>query len=87
MNIQPVGANQTELTINDNLIIFFSYKTPVACVKRSEISGLLEKYKTNQFYSKTTVKHINNWLINHGLNLSTGKAIEKEQSFFDDLIK
>ena len=53
MKLRPVGANQTELTIN-GITILFSYQTPVA------ILGI-RNYKTDQYYSKTTSRHINSF--------------------------
>lgn len=70
LNISPIGANQTEISFNGAKVLF-SYKTPVACW----ING--QFYKTNKKWSVTTSKHINKW---------THLALEKEQSFFDDLV-
>lgn len=78
MKLNPIGANQTEV-LNNDVQILFSYKTPVACLKRNE-AGKLEPFRTSQKWSRTTSKHINNWLGNL-------VAMEKPQSFFDDLIK
>ena len=75
MNITPLGSNKTELKLNNGIIIFFSYKTPVACFIPAE-----GHYKTSTKWSRTTSKHITMWL--DGV-----EAEEKEQSFFDNLIK
>ena len=72
MNLIPIKANMNEVTLNNNIKVLFSYKTPVAC----EING--ELYKTNKFWSKTTTRHINSWL--DGRN-----AEEAFQTFFDTL--
>lgn len=56
MNIKPIGSNQTELHLNNGTVILFSYQTPVAA---STTNGWL---RTDQHYSKTTSKHINQWL-------------------------
>ena len=53
LKIRQVGSNQTELTINREIILF-SYQTPVA------ILGI-RNYKTDQYYSKTTSRHINSF--------------------------
>ena len=52
MKLRPVGANQTELSVN-GITILFSYTTPVA------VLGLGGNYKTDVWYSKTTSGHIN----------------------------
>ncbi len=75
MNINPIGANQTELTVangGDKTTILFSYKTPVA----ANISGKF--YKTEQKWSRTTSKHISRWLGDVAAEI-------KPQSFFDNL--
>jgi hypothetical protein len=56
MKIKSIGANKTLVTIGDHEI-FVSYETPVA----GFISGL-GYFKTSQFHSKTTSKHINQYL-------------------------
>lgn len=74
MNIKNLGANQTELSLNDNVTILFSYQTPVAAWY---VGGF---FCTNKKYSKTTTRHINKWL-------NGAKAELKDQSFFDGLVK
>ena len=69
--LMPVGSNQTELKLNNGTVVFFSYQTPVG----ARIAN--EYYKTTQKYSRTTSKHLSRWA---GEN-----AIEKPQSFFDNL--
>ncbi len=39
--------------------VLFSYETPVAYSKLTEVGTL--RYKTNQWYSKTTSRHIKEW--------------------------
>lgn len=57
MKVKQLGANKTELHLNDGTIIFFSYETPVAaCLSEG---GFI---KTNVKYSVTTSKHITQWL-------------------------
>ncbi len=56
MNIKQIGNNQTELHLNNGTVILFSYQTPVAA---STADGWL---RTAQHYSRTTTKHINQWL-------------------------
>jgi hypothetical protein len=74
MKINQIKANQTEIIINSGKIVFCSYNTPVAAC----VDGTY--YRTSKKWSNTTSKHVNSWL--DGV-----KAEEKEQSFFDDLLK
>lgn len=71
MQLNNIGSNKTELHLN-GVNILFSYNTPVACW----IDG--QFYKTNKKWSQTTSKHINSWVH---------LAVEKDQEFFDNLIK
>jgi hypothetical protein len=73
MKIKAIGTNQTELH-TEKFIILFSYNTPVC----GNIEGRF--YKTSQKYSRTTSKHVNQWL--DGI-----VAEEKSQEFFDNLVK
>jgi len=56
MELNPIGPNQTELRLDAETVIFFSYKTPVAAF----VSGRF--YRTTQKYSNTTSRHISAWL-------------------------
>jgi hypothetical protein len=56
IRLKPVGANVTELELGDAYILF-SYKTPVA----AWVSGR-GYMRTSEKFSKTTTKHINQWL-------------------------
>ena len=73
MRIEQEGSNQT-VVIVDNANILFSYETPVAAI----IDG--DYYKTEKKWSRTTTRHINDWL-------DGDEATEKPQEFFDNLIK
>lgn len=79
MKINQIGSNQIQLTI-DKGIILISYSTPVAAILNE---GGFKVYKTNKFWSKTTSKHIGNWIKGE----TDREILEKDQSFFDDLIK
>lgn len=57
MNIKPIGSDQTELHLQD-YVILFSYETPVAYLHR----GSGKYYRTSKKWSRTTSKHINQWL-------------------------
>jgi hypothetical protein len=72
MKLKPIAANQTELEINPDLTVFFSYKTPVAaCINGKFV-------RTACRWSVTTSKHINKWL-----NGATAETVE--QSVLDSL--
>ena len=72
MKLIPYGSNQNLVEINKDTEIFYSYKTAVA----GKIKG--KYYKTNEWYSRTTTRHINNYL---------GKLIytECDPSFFESI--
>ena len=77
MKLIHVASNQTELELASGVTVFFSYKTPVACHIPGE-----GYYKTDCRWSRTTSKHIGQFLIRNGAH---GQAIERPQSFFDSL--
>jgi hypothetical protein len=56
MKIKSLGSNKTLVKIGDHEI-FISYETPVA----GFISGI-GYFKTSQYFSSTTSKHINQYL-------------------------
>jgi hypothetical protein len=72
MKLRPINPNCTEITVGEYTILF-SYKTPVAY--HLEGKGY---FKTSKKWSKTTLKHINQWL--DGSN-----AIEVSQDELDKL--
>ena len=57
MQLTPIAANQTELSLNNGTQVFFSYKTPVAAYTPSQ--GYI---RTAKYWSVTTSRHINKWL-------------------------
>ena len=73
IKLNPIGSNMTELETPTNAILF-SYKTPVAC---RDSGG--NYYRTKQYFSKTTSRHINKWL--DGV-----QAREMSQEYFDNLL-
>lgn len=75
MKLRPIGANQTELDIDGITTILFSYETPVACITNDRA------FRTDKHWSKTTSKHINQWLKNFSW------VDIKPQASFDNLIK
>lgn len=75
MNLKPIRANMTEVDLGRYRVLF-SYKTPVALFDRE-----LNRYqKTEKYWSRTTSRHINQWL-------NGNTAIETDQDFFDNLVK
>lgn len=77
MKLKPLAANQTELAIGGTLILF-SYRTPVAAFVPG--TGFV---RTEELWSRTTSKHITQWLRAHG----AGHVETRPQSFFDSLTK
>ena len=87
MEINHIGSNVLEFITKDKnrcresteeqmmLTILFSYSTPVA-VRLDGPEPLI--YKTNQFYSKTTTKHINAWLKNDRNDCIRVKVVNQE---------
>ena len=55
MKLNAIGSNQTEVTIGNKRVLF-SYSTPVAYYE----NGMY--FKTSKKWSKTTSKHINQWI-------------------------
>ena len=92
MKIKSLGSNKTEIRLKD-LLILISYETPVAAIRLSLKSIMnRENYliksaavKTEQYFSNTTSKHINQWLESNGFNPS--KVPMVYQIYFDDLIE
>ena len=73
MKLIPYGSNQNLVKINKDTEIFYSYKTAVA----GKIKG--KYYKTNEWYSRTTTRHINNYL-------GKLKFTECNPSFFESIV-
>ena len=74
MKLTPIKNNMTEIELSNGTKVLFSYKTPVAC---HHYNG--KTYRTAKFWSKTTSRHINQWL--DGLD-----AEQIEQGFLDNLV-
>jgi hypothetical protein len=73
MKLRQIGSNQTEVTLNPNIQVLFSYETPVACVHHGEV------FRTDKKWSVTTSKHINRWLDGREAKIAS-------QVFFDTLV-
>ncbi len=79
MNLTPIKANMTELEIVPGLFVLFSYKTPVAAIRTVTLTA----YQTEKKWSRTTSRHITQWL---GMHPEVFGATYKPQEFFDNLI-
>jgi hypothetical protein len=73
MKLKPIKSNLAEITTTSDDQILISYDTPVA----ARIKGVY--YRTAKKWSRTTNRHLSFWL-------EQVKAVEKDQSFFDDLL-
>jgi hypothetical protein len=56
MKLTPIKANMTEVELTPGLTVLFSYQTPVA------YHNYLGYFVTEKKWSKTTTRHINQWL-------------------------
>lgn len=80
MKLTPIAANQTEVELADGTTVFFSYKTPVA----AHVPG--EGYcKTERSWSRTTSKHIGQFLRRNGYAGEMRHVKVYAQSWFDNL--
>ena len=79
MKVRSIGSNKTEVELN-NLEILVSYETPVAAISYG--TGAV---KTDQYFSNTTSKHVNQWLKDKGYNPS--KVGTMDQKWFDQLLE
>lgn len=72
MKLNCIGSNQNEVTLGNGTVVFFSYNTAVA----ARVGGNV--FRTDKYWSRTTSKHINQWLDGN-------TAPEKPQAWFDSL--
>lgn len=79
MKLKSIGKNQTEITIHDMKVVFFSYETPVAAF----VDGTF--YRTGKKWSTTTTRHINQWLGGNNAAGVVPDAEVKSQDWFDSL--
>jgi len=74
MQIKRLGTSKTLLVLPSGAEAFFSYETPVAFQMQSG-----ELFKTEEYYSRTTSKHITQYL--------NGREAESvPQSFINQLV-
>lgn len=57
MKLQKIGNNETLIKYDNGVEVLFSYNTPVAGYRQGK-----GYFKTSQYYSKTTSKHITRYL-------------------------
>jgi hypothetical protein len=74
IQVKPLANNMTLLDTPD-LLVLFSYSTPVASYDKKRH----DYYRTDKKWSMTTTRHINKWL--DGV-----QATHKPQSYFDCLL-
>ena len=74
IRIENLGKNKIVIHTSPHSVLI-SYDTPVAAFVLGE-----GYYKTSQFWSITTSRHINSWLDGR-------EAKEKDQEYFDNLLK
>jgi len=60
MKIEPIGSNQTQVTLASGDIVLYSYQEAVAV--RKATSGVPTVYVTDYKWSRTTSKHINKFV-------------------------
>ena len=89
MKIKSIGSNKTELELKD-LRLLISYETPVALIriKQARVFGTSTKdsaLKTNKYFSRTTSKHINQWLRDNGFNPEQVPTMAQE--FFNEFLE
>ena len=73
MKPRKIGSNMYELD-TDKAVVLLSYQTPVACRLKSDGAC----FRTEQWYSSTTSRHINKWLRG-------SLALEMSQRFFNEM--
>lgn len=62
MKLKKLNPSSYEIGLNDGTYILVSYETPVAM-----FCGFKSKFfRTDEFWSNTTSKHINQWLPKDG---------------------
>lgn len=72
MHVRSLGSNQTQVTTGSDTRILFSYETPVAAFVPGR--GYL---KTRRQFSRTTSKHINQWLSGEEAQIVDQEELDK----------
>jgi len=78
LKINSIGSNMTELSAYDFRILF-SYSTPVAGF------GPSGAFHTDEYFSKTTSRHINKYFTNN--NLTRAESQEVPQEYIEGLLR
>jgi hypothetical protein len=71
MKVQPIGSNQTQVSLADGTEVLFSYSTPVAALVPGK--GWM---RTAVKHSVTTSKHINAWLAKNAPTSSVAGTVQ-----------
>ena len=69
MKVKNYGSNQT-LVEDKGCQVLYSYETPVALIAKGN-----RAYKTDQKWSVTTSKHINQWLRKEGFDPKNSEEV------------
>ena len=72
MKVQPIGSNQTQVSLADGTEVLFSYSTPVAALVPGK--GWM---RTERTHSVTTTKHVNRWLLDKVGRLDCIPAVDQ----------
>ena len=81
MKLNPIGANQTELTVGE-LTVLFSYQTPVAA-HNHDTGDLYEIDRLSvKRWSRTSEKHVTSWL--KAIPTKEGQAYQTETSLWPE---
>ena len=60
MKLNRIGNNETVVSFDNGTEVLFSYDTPVA--GKRFVDGVLQIFKTEKKWSRTTSKHINKYI-------------------------
>lgn len=86
MKFKNVGSNMTEVEMN-GCILLYSYNTPVAGRNTDGWHAGNCMFKTDQWYSSTTTRHINKWFKEHwSVNAKTEVEVIPQESI-DELAR
>ena len=80
LKINPIGKNQTELTVFAGYRILISYNQPVAYI--SDCANIAWR---SDSLTQSSTNHVLHWLSSHGYSMLSAKI--KSQSFFDNLLR
>ena len=77
LKVRNIGSNQTQVHVNDRIVILVSYETPVA----AHVEGR-GYFRTSQYHSNTTSKHIARWLGD-----AKDRAAVRSPEWFESLVQ